>query len=246
MKRNVKIILEYDGTRYKGWQKLGDQESTIQGKLEEILLKRTGHPVGVIGSGRTDAGVHALGQVANFHLDTDGSPEELQKYINQYLPKDILVKEASFVDELFHSRYHAKEKIYSYRIHNDPLPSVFDRKYSHHVAEPLDRKAMERAVKHLQGTHDFLGFSSIKKTKKSTVRTLHALTLDAKGPALHFVFRGDGFLLHSIRIMTGTLLEVGLRQRDPDSIPQVFAKKVRGDAGFTAPPHGLFLEQVFY
>lgn len=246
MKRNAKMVLEYDGTRYKGWQKLGDQDATIQGKLEEILLKKTGQPVAVIGSGRTDAGVHALGQVANVHLYTQDSSEELQEYINHYLPQDVLVKELTYVEEAFHSRYHALEKIYSYRIHNHPLPTVFDRKYCLHVPEPLNVDLMERAAQLLQGTHDFLGFSSLKKTKKSTVHTLHSITLEKEGSKLHVVFRGDGFLLHSIRIMMGTLLEVGMGQRDPNSIPPIFTKKVRGDAGFTVPPHGLFLEQVLY
>lgn len=246
MKRNVKMILEYDGTRYKGWQKLGDQDATIQGKLEEILLKKTGQTVAVIGSGRTDAGVHALGQVANVHLFTEESPQELQAYINHYLPQDILVKDVSFVEESFHSRYHAREKIYSYRIHNHPLPTIFDRKYCLHVPESLNLLRMEQAITHLQGTHDFVGFSSLKKTKKSTIRTLHSITLKKEGPRLCFSFRGDGFLLHSIRIMMGTLLETGLGQRDPETIPRIFEKKVRGDAGFTVPPHGLFLEKVFY
>lgn len=246
MKRNVKITMEYDGTRYKGWQKLSDNKNTIQGKLENILERNTGEFTQVIGSGRTDAGVHARGQVANFHLDTQLSPEEIQTYINTYLPEDIVVKDAVFESETFHSRYHAKEKTYSYHIHNHPLPDVFKRHYSLHVLEELNLKAIETAMEKLCGTHDFMGFSSLKKTKKSTVRTLYSLHLEKQGPSLRFVFRGNGFLLHSIRIMTGTLLEVGMGQRKPDDVEKIFTKKVRRDAGFTVPAQGLFLEEVRY
>ncbi|QSX09350.1 tRNA pseudouridine(38-40) synthase TruA [Alkalibacter rhizosphaerae] len=246
MKRNVKITLQYDGGRYKGWQKLGDNPNTIQQKLEDILEKKVGRNIPVIGSGRTDAGVHALGQVANFHLVTDETASQIQDYINAYLPGDIAVTEAIFVPEAFHSRYHVKEKIYSYRIHNDAIPFVFDRKYCHHVPEPLRLEPMREAMAMLEGTHDFLGFSSLKKTKKSTTRTLHSLTLEKEGPKLRFIFQGDGFLLHSIRIMMGTLLEVGFGTMKPKEIEEIFIKKVRREAGFTVPPQGLFLEEVRY
>jgi tRNA pseudouridine38-40 synthase len=246
MKRNVKITLEYDGARYKGWQKLGDHPQTIQQKLEDILEKKTGQPIQVIGSGRTDAGVHALGQVANFHLETEESVKDIQTYLNAYLPSDIAVKEAVFEGATFHSRYNAKEKVYSYRIYNHAIPSVFDRKYSHHIPQPLRLEPMRDAMDRLCGTHDFLGFSSVKKTKKSTERTLTSLTLVKDGPHMKFIFRGDGFLLHSIRIMMGTLLEVGQGSMKPETVEQIFAKKVRMDAGFTVPPNGLFLESVTY
>ncbi|MBF7096186.1 tRNA pseudouridine(38-40) synthase TruA [Alkalibacter mobilis] len=246
MKKNVKITLEYDGARYKGWQKLGDSSNTIQGKLEDILEKMTGKRTPVTGSGRTDSGVHARGQVANFFIENDMSAYDILTYINSYLPSDIAVKSVDFVDERFHSRHNAKEKTYSYTIYNNRIHSVFDRKYSFHVPDPLNLEAMKQAMAEFEGTHDFLGFSSLGKSKKSTVRTINAITLEKNGPYLKFIFKGDGFLYNSIRIIMGTILEIGMGKRKTSTINRIFEKKIREDAGFTVPPHGLFLEEVDY
>lgn len=245
MKRNVKIVLEYDGGRYKGWQKL-DSSDTIQGKLEDIILKMTGKNIGITGSGRTDAGVHAKGQVANFIIDTDMKEKEIKNYFNTYLPQDIAVKDVIFENESFHSRHDAKEKTYIYYIYNNQVHSVFDRKYSLHVPEALDIEGIRKALPLFEGTHDFLGFSSLRKSKKSTVRTISSLTMEKTGPNIKFIFKGDGFLYNTIRIIMGTILEVGLKKRKASSIEKVFKTNIRENAGYTVPPHGLFLEEVKY
>ncbi|SHE82095.1 tRNA pseudouridine(38-40) synthase TruA [Alkalibacter saccharofermentans] len=245
MKRNVKIVLEYDGGRYKGWQRL-DSNDTIQGKLEDIVLKMTGNKTGIIGSGRTDSGVHARGQVANFIIDTDMKENEIKDYFNAYLPQDIAVKEVAFEKENFHSRHDAKEKTYVYYIYNNQVNSVFDRKFSLHVPEALDIEAIRKALPLFEGTHDFLGFSSLRKSKKITVRTINSLTMEKDGPRIKFVFKGDGFLYNTIRIIMGTILEIGTKKRKVSSIEEVFKTKTREKAGYTVPPHGLFLEEVKY
>ena len=267
MYRNIKLILQYDGSRYGGWQKQGNNQNTIQGKLESILEKMTGEPAAVQGSGRTDAGVHALGQTANVQLNEDSLknnknpeflkilnrfhgpeklPEAVMAYLNQYLPEDIAVIQAEEVPGRFHSRLSAVSKTYLYRIDTAEKKNVFERKYVYGLGEPLDMEAMRQMGELLVGTHDFLGYSSLKKTKKSTVRTLQSIEIEQKGSVVEISFTGDGFLYNMVRILTGTLLEAGLHRRTPESAAEVFQSLEREQAGFTAPAEGLFLKCVQY
>ncbi len=254
--RNFKMILQYEGTRYQGWQKQESTENTIQGKLEALLSKMTGNRVEVQGSGRTDAGVHALGQVANFHADTQMKAEEIMDYMNFYLPEDIAVISLIEVPERFHSRLNAKGKTYCYRVINSPLPHVFDRRYTHMVEEKLDVEAMRRAADILTGTHDFKAFTSNKRSKKSTVRTIYEIQVE-KMPSvsmgsgdrkdeIRFTYSGNGFLYHMVRIITGTLLEVGTHKRMPEEIAEILASGQRENAGELAPAKGLTLMEVRY
>jgi len=244
--RNIKLLIEYDGSRYNGWQRLKDSEQTIQGKLESVISEMVSLPTEITGSGRTDAGAHAKGQVANFHTQSKMSLKEMHEYINHYLPQDIVVKEVTEVSERFHSRYNAKSKKYTYYVWNHWIPSAFQRKYSYHLVENLDIRLMEDAAKKLIGTHDFIGFSSVKKTNKSTTRTIEDITIVKEGNMLKFSFTGDGFLYNMIRIIMGTLLEIGMREKQVSSIDEILETKIRSTAGRTIPSHGLFLEEVYY
>ena len=245
--RNFKIILQYEGTRYQGWQRQDSTGNTIQGKLEAILGKMTGLGfVQVDGSGRTDSGVHALGQVANFKIDTEMTKEQVMDYINQYLPEDIGVISIAEMPERFHSRLNAKGKTYRYRIWNSPLPCVFERKYVHVVAEKLDVDAMKKAAACFVGKHDFKAFTSNKKSKKSTVRTIESIAIERNDNELVLTYNGDGFLYHMVRILTGTLIEVGLGKRSPESIPELLEHGTRDMAGELAPAKGLCLVEVRY
>lgn len=254
--RNFKMILQYEGTRYQGWQKQESTDNTIQGKLEALLSKMTGKKVEVHGSGRTDAGVHAFGQVANFHADTDKSPEEILAYMNFYLPEDIAVIELTEVSDRFHSRLNAKRKTYCYRVINSSLPHVFDRRYAHTEEEELDIEAMKQAAKYLIGTHDFKAFTSNKRSKKSTIRTIESIRIEkvestslsrsGKADEIRFIYSGNGFLYHMVRILTGTLLEVGKHKRKPEDIVGILNSGSRENAGELAPAKGLTLMEVQY
>lgn len=244
--RNFKLLLAYDGTRYKGWQRLGNSDQTIQGKLEHVLTKMVGTPVEIIGSGRTDAGVHAMGQTANFHADTTMSCQEICSYLRQYLPEDIGVLSVEEVDLRFHSRYNAVRKTYRYRIWNSDNPCVFERKYVWPVTEQFDLRAMKEAAMYFLGSHDFLAFCSNKHFKKSSIRTIYALDIDRRGEELQFRITGDGFLYNMVRIIVGTLLDVGRGTLLPQDIPELFESKSRVEAGMTAPARGLCLMEVEY
>lgn len=254
--RNFRMILQYEGTRYQGWQKQESTDNTIQGKLEALLSKMVGERVEVHGSGRTDAGVHALGQVANFHANTAKSPREILEYMNFYLPEDIAVVELTEVSERFHSRLNAKGKTYCYRVINSSLPHVFDRRYAHTEEEALDVEAMQKAAEYLIGTHDFKAFTSNKRSKKSTVRTIESITIEkvestslygsGKADEIRFTYSGNGFLYHMVRILTGTLLEVGKHKRKPGDIVGILSSGNRENAGELAPAKGLTLMEVRY
>ena len=248
-KMNYKIIIQYDGTRYDGWQKQGNTANTIQGRLEAVLSRYAGTDVEIHGAGRTDAGVHALGQTANFHLAQEADTQELQAYLNRYLPDDIEVTELSRVPERFHSRLNAGEKTYRYRVETGGRKHVFERKqiYRMDTAVPaLDLEAMKRAAAVLEGTHDFKSFCANKRMKKSTVRTLKRIGITRQGTEYIFDFTGDGFLYNMVRILTGTLLEVGQGKRDWNSMQELLDAKDRSQAGFTAPAQGLTLVNVRY
>ena len=254
--RNFKIVLQYEGTRYRGWQKQVSTENTIQGKLEALLTKMTGEKIEIIGSGRTDAGVHALGQVANFHADTQMSPEEILNYMNFYLPEDIAAISVKEVSERFHSRLNVKGKSYCYRVVQTEVPHIFDRKYAHFMKEDLDVAAMEKAAEILVGTHDFKAFTSSKKGKKSTVRTIEKIEIKKTVSAsmrmqnvqdeIRFIYSGNGFLYHMVRIMTGTLLEVGTHKKRPEEVAEILDSGLREKAGELVPAKGLILMEVRY
>lgn len=244
--RNVKLTIEYDGKRYLGWQRLGDSDKTIQGKIENIIKQMTGEEIEIVGSGRTDGGTHARGQVANFKTHSELSLAEMIAFLNRYLPQDIVVKDAEEVAERFHARYNAAGKQYSYYVWHAEIPSAFERAYSYHYPQVLDLDRMRKACNKLTGKHDFMGFSALKKTKKSTVRTIENITIEEEGSLLHFTFVGDGFLHKMVRIMVGTLLEIGAGTMELEVIDEVFANKVRKNAGETVPAQGLFLDEVFY
>ena len=244
--KNYKITIQYDGSRYKGWQVQKSTDMTIQGKIQDVLTAMTGQPVEVIGSGRTDAGVHALGQVANFHIPDGYIEAEILDYLNHYLPMDIAVVDIEEVDERFHARYHAVSKTYMYRIHTSNIHKVFERKYMYTYTEPLDMEKMREAAKLMTGTHDFMAFCGNKKMKKSTVSTVTDIAIEEKKNEIHITYTGDGFLQNMIRIMTGTLIEVGNGTKQPEDITKILESKNRENAGYTVPAEGLILKEVRY
>lgn len=276
MSQNYKMIIQYEGTRYDGWQKQGNTENTIQGKLEKVLERMAGFPVEVHGSGRTDAGVHAVGQVANFHLPDGWKPEMetekafvsggklqekpqaagrkksaaewIRNYLNQYLPDDIAVTELVPAPERFHSRLSAVKKIYTYQIETGAKRNVFSRRTCYGLGQTLNVKAMQKAAELLCGTHDYKSFCGNKKMKKSTVRTIYRIAVQQEPDSslVKLEFEGTGFLQNMVRILTGTLIEVGLGKRNAETMPEILAARDRQAAGYTAPAEGLCLQQVFY
>ena len=243
---HIKIVLQYDGSRYDGWQKQGNTVQTIQGKLEDVLEKLAGVPVEVRGAGRTDAGVHALGQTADFYIPDPISPPEVKSYLNRYLPEDIRILKAEQAGERFHSRLNAVSKTYRYVIETGEKKDVFQRKYVYGLGKRPDVEAMKQGASFLTGERDFKSFCANKKMKKSTVRTVYSIDIREEGSRIILTFRGNGFLYHMVRIMTGTLIEVGLGKRPPEDIKRILAAANREEAGFTAPAEGLFLVKVDY
>lgn len=246
MKQNYRMTLQYEGTKYNGWQKQGNTPNTIQAKLEVILQKLDGTEVEVRGSGRTDAGVHAMGQVASFALEHPLPSDEVMAYINQYLPRDIAVVALEEAEPRFHARLNAKGKTYRYRIHQGTIPDVFGRRYSWPLAEQLDVEAMGAAAAHLVGKQDFQSFCDLKNSKKSTVRRVDSIEIYRDGSDLVLDFTGEGFLYHMVRIMVGTLADVGAHRILPGQIPGILAAKDRKQAGQLAPACGLMLMKVMY
>ncbi len=243
--RNLRLDICYDGSRYRGWQRLPGTQNTIQGKLESTLSRILEEPIEISGSGRTDAGVHAKGQVANFHCNSKMSAQEILTQLRRYLPEDIGILSCRDVPERFHARLNAKEKIYCYRIWNSDQPCVFDRKYVYAEPRALDISAMNRGAQLLLGTHDFSAFCANRAMKKSTVRCIQSIDIESIGPEIRIAFRGNGFLHNMVRILVGTLMEVGWGERDAASIPELFGGK-REQAGFLAPASGLCLMEVIY
>lgn len=240
-----KMVLAYDGTRYRGWQRLGSGD-TIQGRVESALAQVLGVPVQISGSGRTDAGAHAKGQVASFQTDTRLSPQRMLSQLRHILPEDIGVLELEQASPRFHARLCASQKTYCYRIWNSPVPCVFDRRYVWQLPSALDVPAMAESAQQFLGRHDFRGFCANRQMKKSTVRTITACTVARCGQEVRFTVTGDGFLHHMVRILVGTLVEIGQGKRLPESIPAVLASGVRAEAGETAPARGLCLMEVRY
>ncbi len=243
--RNLRLDICYDGTRYRGWQRLPGADNTIQGKLEKTLSRILGEPIEITGSGRTDAGTHALGQVANFHCSSCMTCEGILSQLRMYLPEDIGIYSCKDVSERFHARLNAKTKTYRYRVWNSDKPCVFDRKYVYVDTADVDVERMRRAAKLFLGKHDFSAFCANKNMKKSTERFIRELNIEKIGEELVFTVTGNGFLHHMVRILVSTLLEVGRGERSIESIPLLFGGK-RSDAGPLIPACGLCLMEVSY
>lgn len=243
--RNLRLDLCYDGTRYKGWQRLPKADNTIQNKLETALSRILEEPVEVVGSGRTDAGTHAKNQVANFHCKSDMPCEEVLAQLRRYLPEDIGIYSCRNVSERFHARLNAKSKTYVYRLWNSDAPCVFDRKYVYKDVGELDIERMRTAAQLFLGTHDFSAFCSNRNMKKSTVRCIYRFDIDQLDGEVRFTVTGNGFLHHMVRIMVGTLMEVGRHERETESIKSLYGAE-RSMAGPLVPAYGLCLMEVTY
>lgn len=244
-KKNFKLTIGYDGTRYYGWEHKEGRD-TVQGRLVQVLSHLSEEQVHVIGGGRTDAGVHARGMVANVHLNTDMSAEEVKNYVNRYLPEDIAVYEVQEVDERFHARYNAIGKTYCYTLYNGSEKPLFNRKYVWRIEKGLCLDNMRAAADILSGTHDFAGFCKNPQKKKSTVRTVDRIEIEREGDYVKLKFHGDGFLHHMVRIMTGTLVAVGSGDMEPEQVRRALEQKNRDLAGVTAPAQGLCLMEMDY
>lgn len=281
---NFRMTIAYDGTRYSGWQKQGNTNNTIQERIENALSKLIKEDIEIHGSGRTDAGVHALGQVANFKTKAPLSPHEVQEYLNQYLPQDIRILSVTSAEPRFHARLNVVSKHYRYQIDNGAVAKIFDRKYltrftykdyfyglaekqgklcsspaasslsGHHSMQTeqlrhidYDLNAMRQAAKIILGEHDFKSFCDNKHMKKTTVRKINQINIyENENNILTLDFYGNGFLYHMVRILTGTLLEIGIGFKKPEEMHIILQALSRTASGFTAPPQGLFLVAVEY
>ncbi len=244
--RNIKITIEYDGKNFPGWQSQPGKVS-IQTEIEKAIHEITGEEVALIASGRTDAGVHALGQVANFHTNTKIEISKIPYAINSKLPNSIVVKDAVEVDERFHARYNCKLKTYRYIINNNEFPSALNRYREFHLPYKLNYPDMEKAIKYFEGEHDFKAFkSSGGNAKKTTVRTLTDCNIKKEDGRIYIELTGNGFLYNMVRIISGTILDVGLGKIKADDIPEIINSGIRERAGRTLPPHGLYLVKVNY
>jgi tRNA pseudouridine38-40 synthase len=246
MVSNFKLIIEYDGTAYHGWQHQGALP-TIQAEIEKALARISGGRVRVFGSGRTDAGVHAFGQVASLALDTRLGSQELQRALNSLLPADIVIRHCSAAEPAFHARYSAKSKTYHYRILNRAVAPAVGRQYVWAIRHPLDRAAMRAAIPALLGRHDFKAFEGAGSPRAHSVREVMSAELTETAPdELLFAISADGFLRGMVRNIVGTLAEVGRGRRPPADVARILASRDRRAAGITAPPQGLFLAEVRY
>lgn len=243
---NYQLTIEYDGTAYHGWQRQ-KSDPTIQGEIEKALEKMTRQRVVVNGSGRTDAGVHALAQTANFKSDAGLSADAFHMGLNSLLKDDIVIKACRVVDEAFHARYDARGKIYQYRILNDRVPSAIRRNHVWHIRRKLDFYAMQRAAAHVVGEQDFKAFEGIGSPRSSTVRKVTMAEISRESAEnITFTIEADGFLRYMVRNIVGTLVEVGQSKMAPERFKAVLECGDRGQAGATAPPQGLFLVKVHY
>lgn len=246
MEKNYKLKISYDGSRYFGWEHQPDRE-TIQGKIETVLARMVDKDVvDVIGAGRTDAGVHARAMIANVQLDTQMSPEEIRDYANRYLPDDIAILEVREAADRFHARYKAVGKTYQYTCFDGPVKPVFDRKYYTPLDQELDVEAMQEAAHFLEGKHDYKSFCGNSRMKKSTVRIVDTITVRRRKGYVYLTFHGTGFLQNMVRIMSGTLIEVGLGRKRPEEVGEILEACDRKVAGPTAPAKGLCLLKVDY
>lgn len=243
--RNIKIILEYDGSSYYGMQKQPNK-ITIQSEIERAIFEVTGENVDANYSGRTDAGVSAYGQVMSFKTESDIKIEKICLALNAHLKNSIVVKSAQEVDLDFHPRYNAKGKKYMYVINNSQYGSAIFRRTEYHVEKKLDVKEMKKAIKYFEGTHDFKAFRASGTSNKDSVRTINHTDIKLDGDRIYFTFEGNGFLYNMVRIIVGTLIDVGLARIKPEDIPTIIESKDRKKAGRTAPAHGLYMVEVYY
>ena len=243
--RNIKLTIEYDGKCYNGWQKQPDKLN-IQGEIEKAIYNITKEKVELIGSGRTDAGVHALGQVANFKTNSKIEIDKVPLAINSQLKNSIIIKNAEEVDERFHSRYNAKHKTYRYTINNSKTGTALYRNLQYCFPIKLDVSKMQKAAKYFEGEHDFKAFKSSGTSSKNSVRTIYKAVVKQEGDTITIELTGNGFLYNMVRIISGTLLDVGLGKIAPDEIPNIIDSKDRQRAGKTLPAHGLCLVEVEY
>lgn len=244
--RNIKMNINYDGSRYKGFQRLKDNDMTIQGKIEAVLSKMTDENIEIIGSGRTDMGVHAYNQVANFKTNTDMSLKKMKAYLYEYLPEDIVVSQLEEVEDRFHSRYNAKSKTYLYKIYNAEVHDPFLRKYTNHIPKKLDMDAMKEGSRFLIGEHDFTSFASSKSKKKSNIRNIHSIEINKNNDVIEIFVEGDGFLYNMVRIIVGALIDVGSGRKTPEDMKTMLEQKDRSLASDTALAKGLYLYKVKY
>ena len=243
--RNIRLDICYDGTRYRGWQRLKTSDNNIQGKLEQTLSRILGEEIEISASGRTDAGTHAKQQVVSFHCESEIACEELAAQLRRYLPEDIGVYSCRNASPRFHARLNAKEKTYCYRVWNSEMPCVFDRRYVYRDARLMDVARMHTAAQLFVGLHDFSAFCTNNKMKKSTERHISKFTVERIDKEIRFTVTGNGFLHHMVRIMVGTLLEIGRGEREIQSIPALFSA-ARAEAGELVPACGLCLMEVIY
>lgn len=245
--RNIKLILQYDGTNYQGWQKQNNRDAkTIQETLEKAINLLTNEEIKVQGSSRTDAGVHAKGFTANFKTTTNIPSSKYREAINAKLPEDIVILESEEVEENFNSRYNAKGKTYSYTIINREVYPVIGRQYMYHIKKSLDIEAMKEACKYFVGTMDFIAFRSSGSSTKTTIRTIKDLHIETNNDIIKIYVTGDGFLYNMVRIIVGTLIMVGRNSIKPEDVKNIIESKDRTKAGACVPAQGLTLEKVFY
>lgn len=244
--RNIKLIIEYDGSKYKGWQRQKKGTTTIQAKVEETLTKLLKEEIEIDGSGRTDSGVHAYGQIANFKTESTMDTSVMTDKLNNMLPNDISVKRVMEASKNFHARYDATGKEYVYKIDNSETPNVFMRKYALRIDQKLNVEAMNYASRYLIGEHDFKAFKASGGKKKSTVRRIDQIEFYEKNGLINIRIRGNGFLHHMVRIIVGTLVEVGLNNMKPEDVKIILESKDRENAGRTADARGLYLNFVQY
>jgi len=252
--RNIQLIIEYDGSRYDGWQKAvtaaknaaSAKGGAIQEKIEEVLSKMEDTPVELTGAIRTEAGVHAYRQVANFHTESKKKTYEIKQYLNRYLPRDIAVLEALEVNDRFHAAFNAKGFVFEYHITIGEVPSVFDRKYNYYCFKRPDMAVMKAAAKELTGTHDFKAFSDNKRMKKSTVRTIQSIDIYGDEKEITLTVTGDDFWPNMVRNLVGTILDAGLLELAVSDIPDIIASGERERIGRAVEPKGLFLADVLY
>lgn len=242
---NIKLTIEYDGTNYCGWQKQKNKNS-IQEEIEKAIGLITGESINLIGSGRTDSGVHSTGQVANFMTRSNIPGDKFKFALNSKLPNDIAIINSEQVAESFHARYDALGKRYKYLIYNNPIRSPLYRNFAYHLPYSLDYKEMEKAIRFFIGTHDFRTFMASNSSVRTTIRTINDISLYKKEDLIIFSIEGNGFLYNMIRIIVGTIVDVGRGRIKSNSIPYIISSKTRKNAGHTAPPQGLYLEKVYY
>lgn len=245
--RNIKLTIEYDGSRYSGWQRLGKGESdnTVENKLIEVIQKMTGEKAELFCGSRTEVGVHAYAQIANFKTKTDMKINEIKNYFNRYLPMDIAVTNVEEMPERFHASLNAKTKTYLYRIAIGDVPSVFDRKYTYYSFYTPDVELMRKAAKKLTGKHDFKDFSTVKRSK-STVKEIYSIEIIPDGKEIHVIIKANDFIHNMARMIASTILEIGLGKRKVEDIAEIFNPESEKAGSMTVSAQGLFLKEIEY